>query len=341
MAWGTARDIADFLMSLPVKEDEVVFDFIGGEPLLEIDLITKVSDYLVGSMEKLNHPWLKSYSFRFTTNGLAYSSAKVQEYVSKHREHLSVQISIDGTKQKHDLNRKFSDGRGSYDQLLPNVKLWLSQFGKDAVSFMVISHEDLPYLAESVIHLIELGVKEIATNLVVEDVWKKEDAAVFEEQLMLIADYVIANRLWETVTVSSLSSDIGKPMTDEHLFPCGNPMYVFDSNGNIYSCVRFVQFSLREKVTRRIGTLAKGIDSNKLRPLLSFDKESCYPSRCLKCEIDTGCRWCPAENYDASKTGTIFMRTTTICDLHKANVRVKNYFWNKIYYIEANERPKT
>ena len=34
MTWETAKKIVDFLMSLPVLEDEVIFDFIGGEPLL-------------------------------------------------------------------------------------------------------------------------------------------------------------------------------------------------------------------------------------------------------------------------------------------------------------------
>ena len=80
MTWETAKKIVDFLMSLPVLEDEVIFDFIGGEPLLEIDLISRISDYIVDSMSGLNHPWLNNYSFRFTTNGLAYSSENVQKY---------------------------------------------------------------------------------------------------------------------------------------------------------------------------------------------------------------------------------------------------------------------
>lgn len=340
MAWGTARKIVDFLMSLSVQEDEVIFDFIGGEPLLEIDLIARVSDYLVESMKRLNHPWLKSYSFRFTTNGLAYSSEKVQDYVRKYKDYLSVQISIDGTRRKHDLNRKYANGNGSYENLLPNVKLWIEQFGEKAVSFMVISHDDLPFLAESVIHLIELGIHEIATNLVVEDVWKENDAALFEEQLMIIANYIIDKRIWKRVKVSAFNEYLGQPQTDEHIYPCGNPMYVFDAYGKIYSCVRFVGFSLRVKEPRLIGTIEEGVDKNKLRPLLSFDKESCYPLKCLKCEIASGCRWCPAENYDVSSMGTIFQRTTTVCELHKANVRVKNFFWNKIKYIEENERLK-
>lgn len=338
MTWGTAKEIADFLMSLPVKENEVVFDFIGGEPLMEIGLIERISDYLIESMERLNHPWLKHYSFRFTTNGLAYSSEKVQRYVIKHKDHLTVQISFDGTKRKHNLNRIFANGEGSYDKVLPNVRLWLEQFGRKAVSFMVVSHEDLPYLSESIIHLLTLGVKEIAVNLVVEDVWKVGDDAIFEKELMMVADYVILHRLWNDVIISSLREDLGGKETDEHVFPCGNPMYVFDASGRIYTCVRFVGFSLRTKEARVIGTFRNGIDYNKIRPLLSYDRELCMAEKCRKCEISSGCRWCPAENYDSSDSATIFQRTTTICELHKANVRVKNYFWNRINFIECNER---
>ncbi|MBO5629970.1 MAG: radical SAM peptide maturase, CXXX-repeat target family [Aeriscardovia sp.] len=338
MTWETARKIVDFLMSLPVVEDTVVIDFIGGEPLLEIDLIEKISDYLVDSMKVMNHPWLKSFSFRFTTNGLAYSSEKVQQYVEKYKDHLSVQLSIDGTKRKHDLNRVFINGEGSYDKILPSVKLWINQFGRKAMSFMVLSHEDLPFLSESAIHLIKLGIKDIAISLVVEDVWKSGDEMIFESELMIIANYLIDNKLWNEVTVSSLRQDIGTRETDEHIYPCGNPMYVFDSKGNIYTCVRFVDFSLRSKPARIVGTIQTGIDYNKLRPLLSFDRESCYPGQCLKCEVASGCRWCPAENYDASESGTVFQRTTTVCSLHKANVRVNNYYWSKINFIEENER---
>lgn len=338
MTWETAKQIADFLMSLPVTEDEVIFDFIGGEPLLEIDLMTKISDYLVKVMEINHHPWLNNYSFRFTTNGLAYSSAKAQEYISKYKDRLSVQISVDGTKRKHDINRVFPNGKGSYDKLLPNMNLWISQFGDRATAFMVISHDDLPFLSESAIHLLSLGLKNIVVSMVVENVWKEGDAAIFENELMIIANHIIENRLWDTVTVSSFDKNIGKPEKEQHIHPCGNPMYVFDSKGRIYTCVRFVDFSLRSKPSRIIGSVQTGIDYNKIRPLLAFDVDSSYPDKCKKCEIATGCRWCPAENYDSSEIGTVFQRTTTICNLHKANIRVKNYFWNKINHIEENER---
>ena len=337
MTWETAKAIADFLVSLPVVEDEVIIDFIGGEPLLEIDLISRVSDYLVDVMRKQNHPWLQNYSFRFTTNGLIYSSPKVQEYIAKYKDRLSIQISIDGTRKKHDLNRIFPNGKGSYDQLLPNVQLWIKQFRGKAKAFLVISHDDLPYLSESIIHLLTLGIKDVATTLVVEDVWQIGDDVILEKELMVVANYTIDHNLWNNVNISLLTKELGTPETEEYIHPCGNPMYAFDANGTIYTCVRFADFSLRTKHARSIGNIRTGIDHNKLRPLLAFDRQSAYPKKCLECEIGTGCRWCPAENFDASEQGTIFQRTTTVCELHKASVRVKNYFWNKINFLEKND----
>lgn len=337
MTWESAKAIADFLMSLPVHEDEVIFDFIGGEPLIEIDLISRISDYIVSQLKKLNHPWQDNYSFRLTTNGLLYSTPNVQSYINKYLDNLSVQISIDGTKRKHDLNRKFANGEGSYDKLLPNVLLWKKQFGDRARSFMVISHEDLSYLYESIIHLIALGISDIYVSLVVEDVWKSEDAVIFEKELMAIADYIIDNQLWNDIKLSLFRKELGIIEEEDHIYPCGNPMYVFDAKGNIYTCVRFVEYSLRNKKQRIVGNIKSGIDYNKIRPLRSFDRESCYSDECLKCEIGSCCRWCPAENYDSSSVGSIFERTTTVCLLHKANTKVKNYYWNKIMTIEYND----
>lgn len=330
MTWETAKKIVDFLMSMPVKEDCAVFDFIGGEPLIEIDLIHKISEYIVSELTRLNHPWQKDFRFRFTTNGLLYSTRKVQEYVSKYKDILDIQISIDGTKRKHDLNRVYPSGKGSYDAVLTNAKLWLEQFGERARAFMVISHDDLPYLSESVIHHVNLGIQDIYLSFVVENVWKKGDGTILEKELMIVADYIINNNLTDKVKLSPFRQELGKPDIENHIFPCGNPMYAFDNNGNIYSCVRFKQFSLRDKSQRCIGSVDKGIDYNKLRPFFSFERESTYSTKCLTCEIATCCRWCPAENYDASESGTIFQRTTTICEIHHANARVKNYYWNLI-----------
>ena len=112
-------------------------------------------------------------------------------------------------------------------------------------------------------------------------------------------------------------------------------MLSIDSHGNFYTCLRFAQYSLRSKQARYIGNVKDGINYNLLRPFYIIDELSQSPLKCQMCDVATGCRWCPAENYDASSTSTIFERSTAICKMHKARVRAKNYYWNKLKYKKA------
>lgn len=186
-------DIIDNLLFTESCES-VVFDFIGGEPLLEIDLIDKICAYIDDKFTLSNHVWKDKYSFSITTNGLLYSSKKVQNFITRHKSKLKISISFDGNKVKHDLNRVFPNGKGSYDLVLQNVKLWISQF-EDISAKMVISKADINDVAASAIHLLELGISRLDMNLVVEDLWLKGDDDIFEEQLIILADYIIQNEL--------------------------------------------------------------------------------------------------------------------------------------------------
>ena len=109
MSWATAKRTVDYILSLDHEElceqDSVVFDFIGGEPFLEIDLIDHICDYIESQMRRQNLHWAESYMFSMTTNGINYDSSKVQEFIKKHASHLSITITLDGTPQKHNLNR--------------------------------------------------------------------------------------------------------------------------------------------------------------------------------------------------------------------------------------------
>lgn len=130
MNFETAKKAVDYFLSARdiYNELSVVWDFIGGEPFLEIDLIDKISDYIKEQMYLTNHPWFDNYVFNFSTNGLLYSSKAVQNYIAKNKRHVSIGISVDGNKVKHDLQRVYQNGKGSYDDVVKNVPLWQKQF---------------------------------------------------------------------------------------------------------------------------------------------------------------------------------------------------------------------
>lgn len=348
MSFDVAKQAIDYILDHEdeMREESVVWDFIGGEPFLEIDLIDQICDYLKTEMFRRNHHWFNSYRFSFSTNGINYHSEKVQRFIRKNREHLSIGITIDGTKRKHDLNRiwktpemekgiqpKPEEEKGSYDDVARNIPLWLEQFPEGATK-VTISSADIPYIYESVLHLYSLGIHEVNINCVFEDVWKEGDDAKFEEQLMQLADAIIDGGYYEDYACSFFSEHIGKPLDPklENQNWCGaGRMLSVDAAGNFYPCTRFAAYSLRSKKPIIIGNVRDGIDQNKLRPFLTLDRLTQSPQECIDCEVASGCAWCQGENYDAAQTNTIYQRATAICLMHKARVRANNYYWNKLF----------
>ena len=167
MTWEVAKAAIDYILDheQDMGQESVVWDFIGGEPFLEIDLVDKICDYLKVEMYRRNHHWFNSYRFSFSTNGINYGTEKVQRFIKKNRDHLSIGITIDGTKRKHDLNRiwktkemeagvvsKPEEEQGSYEDVVKNIPLWLEQF-PGASTKVTISSADIPYIKESVLHL--------------------------------------------------------------------------------------------------------------------------------------------------------------------------------------------
>lgn len=100
MSWDVAKEAIDYILGheSEFREESVIWDFIGGEPFLEIDLIDRICDYIKTEMFRRNHHWFNSYRFSFSTNGINYDSGKVQHFIEKNRNHLSIGITIDGTK---------------------------------------------------------------------------------------------------------------------------------------------------------------------------------------------------------------------------------------------------
>lgn len=344
MSWDVAKAAVDYILlhEEDFPEKAVVWDFIGGEPFLEIELIDKICDYLKLEMFRLNHHWFDSYRFSFSTNGINYDSPKVQNFIKKNYQHLSIGITIDGTQRKHDLNRIWkgeNPERGTYFDVVKNIPLWLSQFPGGATK-VTVSTEDIPYIKESVLHIYSLGIKEVNINVVFEDVWKDGDDVLFENQLIALADEIIDGDYFREFACSFFNDNIGKPLNSEsdNQNWCGaGKMLAIDASGNFYPCTRFAAYSLRSKKPIIIGNIHSGINKNKLRPFLTLDRITQSPQKCIDCQVSSGCAWCQGENYDAADTDTIYQRSTAICAMHKARVRANNYYWHKLRMKLAEE----
>lgn len=343
MDFKVAKDFIDYILSSESLDfsEAAIIDFIGGEPFLEVELIDKISDYFKLRAYELNHDWYWNYRISICTNGVTYSSKPVQDFILKNYGKISVSITVDGTKDKHDLQRVFPDGSGSYDAISKSIDLWISQFGGDTK--VTFASDDLPLLKESIISLWNRGISTVNANVVFENVWKDKDYEIFENQLIELADYILDNELYDKGLICSLFSDtIGNPYEAEDFDKtyCGaGKMIAVAPSGEIFPCLRYYGHSLNNHKEWPVGTIKDGIDMERVRPFMLASTRLQSDEECLNCDIASGCAFCQGFNYDEADTPTNFHRAKYICKMHKARVRANNYYFTKLFNRYGIERP--
>ncbi|QEN04144.1 radical SAM peptide maturase, CXXX-repeat target family [Thiospirochaeta perfilievii] len=334
MPFNVAKDAVDYIINNSDKFDfdSVMFDFIGGEPFIEIDLISKLCDYIKNKLYVEKHRWFGNFQFSISTNGLLYKTDKVQKFIKSNKEILGIGFSIDGNKDKHDLQRIYKNGKGSYDDVMSNFDLYRSQFPGIQSTKATFSHEDLVYLKDSILSLWENGIEEVNSNIVYEDVWVEGDPEIFEKQLKELADTIIEKELYNNFECTFFDPSLGRPLNgrNNNWCSCGDNMIAVDYKGDFFPCNRFTSATLSNKKERIIGNIKTGIDANKRRAYRALTSSHQSQSKCLECDIASGCSWCQGYNYDESATGTIFHRATYICKMHEARVSANNYFWSQL-----------
>lgn len=340
MSFNVAKKFIDYVLSEEmVRPKGVILDFIGGEPLLEIKLIDQICDYFKLKTYLLNDEWFWDYRINITTNGINYASKEVQDFIKKNQGKLEIAITLDGIKEKHDMHRVFPNGKGSYEEVIKNIELYKNQF--QASTKVTFASKDLKYLKDSIIHLWELGISDVAANVVFEDVWQDGDEKIFEDQLIELADYILENRLFDKYSCTLFDESIGFPNSREILetASCGaGKMIAVGPDGLLYPCMRYKDYSLNNKKEVVIGDVENGIDFDKIRPYYLLNTKLQSDEECINCRIASGCTSCFGHNYDSADSNTNFQKAKYICKMHKARIRANNYYFAELYNRYGIER---
>jgi uncharacterized protein len=309
---------------------QVTWDFLGGEPLLAAELIGQIIDHIERRARELRHPWAEGASYLITTNGALYGTPPVQRLVERCGHQLTVRFSLGGTESAHDQERIYPDGRGTYRDIVRNVDHWLSQCTR-ASARMILSPASLPHLAESVLHLLALGIPEIQVRPIFERLWQPGHDSLFEDQLDQLGEALISRELLDR-RCSLFDRHIGQPIPRHENAPwCGaGKMIAVGPAGELYPCARFMEGALVKRGARILGDVSRGIDLNRLRPFRALTRLSQSPASCESCSVASGCGWCLALSYDDADTSTIFQRATHACLMHQARVRANHRFWARV-----------
>ena len=124
--------IIETACSLIKDQNYITITFQGGEPLLCYKQINLICESLITTYPST------SFNFGLQTNGTLIND-QIIKVLTKYN--ISVGITIDGPRDKHDKNRSFKSGKGSYDQIITNLAAYRN-IGISCGSLSVIDDPD-------------------------------------------------------------------------------------------------------------------------------------------------------------------------------------------------------
>ena len=345
MTFDTAKKIIDYLFVerenpqsefCEEKTKGFVFDFIGGEPFLEIDLIEQICDYFEERLLQYpDSPWIINHAYSFSTNGTLYFTPKVQHYINKYREYLSISITIDGCKELHDQCRVFrGTNEGSYDIAIRAALNELHNNHNGATK-ITMAPANIKYVAKGLINMLSLGFTIININCVFEEGWQLSDAQELYNQMNIVSKYLIDNNLKDKVYIAIFDAGKYRPISEDTLAHnwCGvssRTMTAFNYKGDMYPCIRFMESSTGYNVEPFIvGNIEHGLcgtpeEKEKYEKVSSLTIENMSPQKCIDCSIGSGCAWCTGYCY---QRGDIEHKTLFNCQMYKAQaLACKKYY---------------
>lgn len=346
MTFDIAKKFVDQLLNDEIrgftsdKVGGVIFDFIGGEPLMEIDLISDILEYTLKQMISLNHPWQHHFRISLCSNGILYFTDKVQNFLNMYSPMLSFCISIDGNKELHDKCRVDFNNQGSYDRAISAVRHYREHYSSKMNSKMTLAPSNVEYTYDAVVNLINEEYDEILLNCVYEKGWTWKHANILYNQLIKLSDYIIDNDLYDKVYISMFEEEYFVPMPeDDNENWCGgvnNKMLAISPSGELFDCIRYMKSSLGDnQEPLKLGSIDEGFLTKKIyqdrnENMSNVTRRSQSTDECFYCPVAKGCAWCSALNYE--ETGSVNKRLTHICVMHKARAYANYYYWNKLYH---------
>ncbi len=316
MTFEVGKKAFDFLVANSGDRKNLEVDFFGGEPLLNWEVVKE----LVAYGRELEKTMDKRFRFTLTTNG-TYLNDEIMKFCNK--EMSNVVMSLDGRKEVNDRMRVTRNGKGSYDIVLPKfIDFAESRNHKNYYIRGTYTHYNTDFAAD-VLHLADLGFKEISLEPVVCD--PGDDYAIRESDLhKLYAEYdklalemLKRERNGEGFNFFHFNVDLtGGPCISKRICGCGvgTEYLAITPTGDIYPCHQFVG-----KDEWKLGNLDTGIE--KKDAMAEFEKCNIYAHpECDDCFARMYCSGgCAANSFNASGSVTGYYNIG--CKLHRARVR--------------------
>lgn len=271
-----AKGAIDFLLATSGSRKRLEVDFFGGEPLLNFDVVRETVAYA----REREKAFGKRIGFTMTTNGILLDDAVLQ-FANENLD--NVVISIDGRKSVNDKMRKFVDGSGTFDVILPKIKAFVESRGSKSYYIRGTFTANNLDFCEDVLLLAEEGFKEISIEPVVAEAGKsyalREEHLdnIYAEYEKLADQYIAYEEAGKGFRFYHFLMDLdGGPCVYKRVSSCGSGVEYFavTPDGELYPCHQFVG-----KTEYLMGDIRKGVTNIELQKEFSqntvYHKEKC------------------------------------------------------------------
>ena len=120
MSVETAKKAIDYVVKRSGPRRNIEIDLFGGEPTMIMDRIKEIIAYA----RENEKAWNKNIRFTMTTNATLLTD-EMMDYMDKELENII--LSLDGRQEVNDKVRIKIDGSGSYNDILPNIKMMVEK----------------------------------------------------------------------------------------------------------------------------------------------------------------------------------------------------------------------
>lgn len=251
----------------------IIVQFMGGEPLMQFDLIKEVTNWLWDS--KLN---IKIVNVQAPTNGTLLNE-EMKEWLTHNKDKFRLSISFDGDRLMQNINRSGS---------APKIDLeFFAKTYPDVPVKMTVSPDTISHFFEGYKFLHDQGFKIVDTSLAVGDNvgWKPEHLKILKIEIEKFINYFIGNP--DVIRDGNFNIPVWK-ILDENLTDrtckLGSEIVCYDYDGSAYPCHIFSPTSMGKN---------KAVESENF----DFEKVLKTPSPCQKCILNKICVRCYAVNY--------------------------------------------
>ena len=322
--------------------DGIVLDFIGGDSLIDPQLLDQIITYLIKKLYTTQTPIAKQLRRKIrvsiSTNGTLFVRQDVRDFCEKWKDILEIGVSIDGCPEIHDKNRIFPNGSGSMEVIMKGWPWYKETFPRQAkITKATCNKDSIPYLYESLKWMHEeLGLIYINQNFIMEDMHlTEEDLKLLDKQLYKCEDYVLEHcddLYWAPFDETQfVGAHLSRDRDWERGFCGAGLMPTLSVDGEVYPCFRFLPHTQEGKENAlSAGNVNDGYLKNKsvFKTVRQNSAKSVITKepKCRSCEFESACAYCIGGCY--AEFGD-FIRTTHICPVTQLLVKHARNYWKR------------